>query len=148
MAMDKFNALSTGEKLIVGGGALMLIASIFPWYRFSELGFSFSESGWGDPGSIWSILAILLSVALAGIVLAMRIGNMTMPSLPENLTWGAVYGGGAAVLIVLMLLKAWRILDVPVGGFGFGFYLAVVATAIIVVGGYQLYSADKPAVRR
>jgi hypothetical protein len=141
--MDKINALSTPEKAIAGGGILMLIASIFDWWRFSELGFSFGESGWGEPGQIWSILAILIAIVMAGIIIATRLGNVQMPALPEGVTWGMVWGGAAAAVVILMLLKAWRILDVPAGGFGIGFFLGVIAAAAIAYGGYMMYSEEK-----
>ena len=142
--MDKLNALSTPEKAIAGGGVLMLVASMLDWWRVSASGFgSFGESGWGSPGSIWGILAILLSISLAGVVLSTRLGNIQMPALPESLTWGKVWGGGAAAIVVFMLLKAWRITDVPVGGFGIGFFLGVIAAAAIAYGGYMLYTEEK-----
>ncbi len=34
--MDKLNELSTGEKLIAGGGVVLLIASFLPWYKVSR----------------------------------------------------------------------------------------------------------------
>ena len=137
--MERFKALSLPEQLIAGGGVLMLIASIFDWWSRSGFGYN----GWSRPGSIWSVLAILISIILAGVIVATRMGNMQMPALPQNLTWGQVWGGGAAAVVVLMLLKAWRILDVPVGGFGIGFFIAVVATAMIAYGGFMLYTAEK-----
>ena len=142
--MDKINLLSNGEKAIAGGGVLMFIASFFPWWRVSLGGFgSVSEGGWGSPGEFWSILAILISLALAGSVIVVNLGNVQMPALPSNITWGQVYGGGAAAVAVLMLFKAWRILDVPVGGFGIGFFLGVLAAAAIGYGGYLLYTEEK-----
>jgi hypothetical protein len=137
--MEKFKTLSLPEQLIAAGGVLMLIASIFDWFSYS----GFGEGGWGKPGSIWSVLAILISIILAGVIIATRLGNVQMPALPQNLTWGKVWGGGAAAVVVLMLLKAWRIMDVPVGGFGLGFFIGVVAAAMIAYGGFMLYTAEK-----
>jgi hypothetical protein len=54
-----------------------------------------------------------------------------------------VWGGGAAAVVVLMLLKAWRIQAAPYGGFGIGFFIAVVATVAIAYGGYMQYAAEK-----
>jgi hypothetical protein len=144
--VDKINTLSMPEKAIAGGGILMLIASILDWYHYSEGPFSFGESGWGSPGSIWGILAILISIALAGVVIATKFGNVQMPALPQGVTWSMVWGGGAAAVVVLMLLKAWRIMDVPVGGFGIGFFLGVIAAAAIAYGGYMMYSEEKAKV--
>jgi hypothetical protein len=150
--MDKINLLSLPEKLIAGGGVLMLIASFFDWWHFSIdiLGESASAGydGWGDPGAIWSTLAIIVSLALAGVIIATRLGNVQMPALPQNLTWGQVWGGGAALVAVLMLLKAWRILAAPVGGFGIGFFIGLVAAAAIIYAGYMLYMQEKTGVLR
>jgi hypothetical protein len=141
--MDKINEMGTSEKLIVGGGVLMLIASIFPWYSFDFNGFgSITRNGWQAPGSIWSVLAILIAVALAAVVLAVKFGNVKMPDLPENVTWGIVFAGGAAAVVVFMVLKLWRIADVPVGGFGFGFFIAVIAAALVAAGGFLAYQEE------
>jgi hypothetical protein len=141
--MDKINEMSTGEKLIAGGGVLMLIASFLNWWHASIGPISVGQSGWDAPGSLWGILAILLSIVLAGIVIAWRLGNVAMPALPENVTWGIVFGGGAALVVVFMLLKAWRITAAPVGGFGIGFFLGLIAAVCIAAGGYLLYSEEK-----
>src|SRR5438874_11347469 len=92
--MDMINQLSLGEKCVAGGAILMLIASFFAWWHYSvptELrgfpGGGASYSGWGAPGSIWSTLAILVSLFLGAAVLAQRLGNMTMPNLGQ-ITWG------------------------------------------------------------
>lgn len=144
---EKIKNLSLAEQLVAGGGILMLIASFFDWWHFSAgvEGFSISGGfdGWGDPGSIWSVLAILVSIVMAGVVIATKVGNVQMPALPQNVTWGQVWGGGAAAVVVLMLLKAWRILAAPVGGFGIGFWIAVVATVAIAYGGFLLYTKEK-----
>jgi hypothetical protein len=142
--VDKINLLSIPEKAVAGGGVLMLIASFFDWWHYSVSGFgSVGEGGWGEPGSIWGILAILLSLVLGGIVVATKLGNMQMPALPQGVTWDQVWGGGAAAVVVLMLLKAWRIMAAPVGGFGIGFFLGVIAAAAIAYGGYMMYMEQK-----
>jgi hypothetical protein len=151
--MAKINALSLGEKLVGGGGIVMLVASLLPWIKISVkgaagfAGASASKSAWGAPASIWSILAVFVAIVLAGVILA-RVMNMTLPALPSNLTWGQVFGGGAAAIVVLMILKAWRITAVDTGGFadksfGIGFFLGVVAMIAIAYGGFLLYSEDK-----
>ena len=147
--MDKINNLSTGEKLIAGGGILMFIASFFDWWHVSIEGFGGGgTNGWDAPASIWSILAILISIALAAAVIAIRLGNVNAPNLAENLTWGKVLAGGAAAVVVLMLLKAWRILAVDAGGFGIGFWLALIATIAIAAGGLLAYREEEAGVVR
>jgi hypothetical protein len=163
-ALEKIKAMSLAEKLISGGGVLMLIASFFDWWHYNaadELGGEFGElaeafgastsvgySGWGDPGAIWSVLAILICIALAALVIAVKVGDLQMPALPENLTWGKVFGGAAVAIVVFMLLKLWRIMDAPVGGFGIGFFIALVAAAAVIYGCYLVYSEEKAGVIR
>lgn len=144
MAMEKIKTMSLGEKLVAGGGVLMVIALLFlDWWHVSVEGFGGGgSSGTGDPGSIWGILILLIAIVLAGAVIGAKIANMKMPALPTGMTWGKVFGYGAAALVVLMLLKAWRINDVPVGGFGIGFWVGVVAAAAIAYGGYLLYREE------
>jgi hypothetical protein len=142
---EKLNQLSLGEKLVAGGGILMLIASLFDWWHYSSGPFDVGQDGWSAPGSIWGVLAILISIILAGIVVAVRLGNVNMPDLPAAWTWGMVYGAGAALVVIFMLLKAWRIMAAPAGGFGLGFFLGVVAAALVAYGGFVLYNSDRGA---
>jgi hypothetical protein len=159
---EKINQLSLGEKLLLAGAAIILVASFFNWAEASAsfAGFSSSAggSGWSAPGSIWSILAILVAVVLAGALLAMKFGNVSMPALPSGITWGMAYGAGAVLVIIFMLLKAWRITELPdlcagadeLGadcsvGFAIGYWIALVGTIIFAAGGYMLYTADKGA---
>ncbi len=137
--VEKLKALSLPEKLIAGGGVLMFIAGFFPWWSWSELGFSASEGGWGQPGSIWSVLVILISLVLAGIVLARALGNVALPDLGPSLTWPKVFAGAGVAIVVLMLLKLWRIMDVPAGGMGWGFFVAIIAAALVVAGCFLMY---------
>src|SRR5215204_4041263 len=99
---EKLNQLSLGEKLIAGGGLLMLIAGLFfDWWHYSLGGVgSAGTGGFDEPGSIWSTLAILISIVLAGIVVAVKFGNIQMPALPAGWTWGMIYGAGAALVVL------------------------------------------------
>lgn len=133
--MERLNELNLSEKLIAGGGVLMLIAAFLPWWSYSEGPFSVSKSGFGAPGSIWSLLAILICIGLAGIVLATKFGNVTLPDL-GTITWGQVFGGSAIALALFMLLKLWRIMDVEVGGMGFGFFVGLIAAAAVGYGAF------------
>ena len=147
--MDRINALSTGEKLIVAGGIVMLIASFLPWYSY-DFGLdgiadiSISRNGWQSPGAIWSILATLVAVAMAGTILAAKFGNMTLPALSNNLTWGTLYlaaGGIVALCVILKLVGESSYLS-------FGFYLGILAAIALAAGGYLLYSEEKKGVVR
>ena len=153
----KFKGLKLGMQLVAIGGVVMLIASFLEWYNISVGGFgSGGESGWGAPGSLWSILAILLSIVLALSVL-LPLFNVELPALPAGWSWGLVYGAGAAAVIILMLLKFWRIISVDAcgpltddlgcsDGAGIGFYIGALAAIAIAAGGWMMYSEEKKGV--
>jgi hypothetical protein len=138
--VDKINELSMGEKLIAGGGVVMLVASFLPWYRVSFLGVSASWNGWEAPGAIFSILAILLAVALAGAVLAPKFGNVTLPAL-GSITWGQAFLGGGAAVLVLVIIKFLN----ESSSLSIGFYLGFLAAVAVAAGGYFMFKEEKDA---
>jgi hypothetical protein len=158
---EKLNQLSLGEKLLLGGAVVIFIASFFNWAEASVTVAGFGTqsdggSGWSSPGSLWSVLAILIAVILAGALAALRFGDVTLPALPSGVSWGMVYAAGAALVILFMLLKAWRISALPgcgdAGdldgfdcsvGFAIGYWIALIGAVIFAAGGYMLYTADK-----
>jgi hypothetical protein len=141
--MDKINELSTSEKLIAAGGIVMLIASFLPWYRVSFLGFSVSANGWESPGAIWSILAVIVSVALVLSVVLPKFGNVTLPDL-GGVTWGQAFlAGGIAVAVFLVLKLVNHSSDLS-----FGFFLAILAAAAIVAGGFLAFQEEGGTQRR
>jgi hypothetical protein len=141
--MDKLNVMSLGEKLIAGGGVLMLIAIFLPWYKV-DLGFdefslgSVSRNGLESPGALWSLLALVVAVAMAVVVLGPKFANMRLPDIGKY-TWGqAMLAGGAlvAIFIVLKLVNESSYIS-------FGFYLGIIAAAALAAGGYLLYTEEK-----
>ncbi len=140
---EKIMNLSNGEKLVAGGGILMLIASFLPWYKGSfDVGVvSGSVSGWDAPGAIWSVLAVLVSIAMAGSVLALKLGNVKLPDL-GSVTWGQAYLGGGIAVAVLILIK----LANESSHLSFGFFLGIVAAVVIAAGGYLIYTEEKAGV--
>jgi hypothetical protein len=148
---EYMNKLTTGEKAFAGGTLLLLIdALIFDWFKYesgSELfDVSVSYGAFDYPGGTWVTLAVILSVALTGLLLAIKFGGMNAPNISASLTWGMIYGAGAALTVLFILLKFWRIMAAPAGGFDIiGFLLAVIAAAAIGYGGYLLYQSDKGA---
>jgi hypothetical protein len=144
--MEKLNALSTGEKLIAGGGILMLIASFLPWYDFDfglEFVGSITRNGWQSPNAIWSILATLIAVAMAAAVLAPKFGNVRLPDT-GSVTLGQVFLGAGALVAICILLK----LIGESSSMSFGFFLGILAAIACAAGGYLLYSEEKAGIVR
>jgi hypothetical protein len=146
--LERLNELSTSEKLISGGGLLMLIASFLPWYKisfdFGEFGGgSVSANGWEAPGAIWSILAVIVSVLMVAAVLGPKFANMKLPDMGQ-FTLGQVLAGGAGIIVVCVLLKLVN----ESSYLSFGFYVGIIAAALIAAGGYLAYTEEKAGVRR
>ena len=149
--MEYWNKLTMGQKLVLGGALLMLIASFLPWYKvsfgFEELGISgsVSRNGWQSPGALWSILALLISLAFAGVIIAKEFGNVQLPDLGQ-ITWGQAAlgaGGLVALCVIIKLINESSHLSI-------GFFLGIIAAAAIAAGGYFRYTEEQGAggVRR
>jgi hypothetical protein len=144
--MDKINQLSLSEKLIAGGGILMLVASFLPWYSidFGIEGFgSVSRNGWESPGAIWSVLAVLLGIAMVVVALGPKLAGMSLPDL-GGVTWGqAMLGAGAlvALCIIIKLINESSYMDI-------GFFLGILAAVALAAGGYLMYTEEKPGIVR
>lgn len=135
--MDRIQAMSNGEKLIAGGGIVMLIASILPWYSVDFIFGSINRNGWQSPGAIWSILATLLAVALAAAVIAPKFGNVTLPDL-GGVTWGQAFLAGGVAVVILVLIKLVN----ESSYMSFGFYLGIIAAIAIAAGGFLRFQEE------
>lgn len=96
--------------VVVGGGALVLIASLLPWYGLSTPFASISVSGWGAGFTAW--FSVVLCVAAAGYVLA-RASGIALPTLPVGPS--LLVAGLAGLAVVLMLI---RLVTLPTGSAG------------------------------
>jgi hypothetical protein len=148
MMMEKVNALSLPEKLISGGGILMLIASFLPWYKYDFgieefASISVSRNGWESPGAIWSVLAVIIAVVMVAAVLGPKFANMKLPDLGKYTVGQALLAAGVAcaVLVLLKLISESSYLS-------FGFYLGIIAAAALAAGGYLTYSEEKQRAAR
>jgi hypothetical protein len=134
--VDKINTMSNGEKLIAGGGVVLLIASFLPWYSIDFGGLvSVSRNGWQSPGALWSLLAVLIGVVMAGAILAPKFANMQLPDL-GSFTWPQAHlalGAAAVLLLIIKFINESSYLS-------FGFYLGFLAAIALAAGGYMYFT--------
>ena len=140
--IEKFMALSIGEKLIVIAGLVLLIDGFLPWYsvsvEFAGVEVSDSANGWGAPGALWSMLAVLIGIAMAGVV---GVKISTEGVIPENVggfTWPKIFLGGGVAALLLVVIKFLN----ESSSLGFGFYLGFLAAAALAVGGFLMYREE------
>jgi glucan phosphoethanolaminetransferase (alkaline phosphatase superfamily) len=153
-----FAALTTPENrayLIAGvGGLLALIAYLFlPFYTVSGTGVfgavSSSATGSGMSGSSgWLYLPLLGSIVALVVAALLALGIRAVPQLTPQLGTRVILGSGAVALIglVLYLIQANNATSGLSGltsvagssisyGVGFGFWVAIIASIGILVGG-------------
>jgi hypothetical protein len=137
---ERFQQTSLGEKIILIAGPLLLIDSFLPWYDVDLGPFgSVTRSGWESPGAIWSILAMLIGLVMAGVVAATRFTTTQMPALPEGVSWGRVHlgmGVAVALFVIIKLVNESSYL-------GFGFYIGIVLAAALAAGGFLMFQAEQ-----
>lgn len=137
--MEKLNALSLGEKIIVLAGVVLFIDGFLPWYSVDIGIASFSRNGWQSPGAIWSILAILIGMAMAGVVV---LKNFTEAAIPDNVSgfsWPKIHLGGGVAALVFVLIKLLN----ESSYMGFAFYVGIIAAGALAVAGFLMYRQER-----
>jgi hypothetical protein len=144
--IQKFTALSIGEKIIIPAGGFLFIDGFLPWYRVSEevLGFSVnvSRNGWQSPGQFWSILAVFIGLAMAATVILKNFSQVEIPDNVGGLSWPKLYLGGGAAALAFLLIKVLN----ESSYMSFGFYLGFLAAAALAAAGYLMYKEESEAI--
>lgn len=140
---EAIQKMPLGDKIIVPAGIILFIDSFLDWYSveacFLDVCVSASANAWDAPGAIWSILAVLIGLVLAGGVIAMRVFNVKMPALPEGMTWGRIDLGLAAAAGVFLLIKLIN----HSGDLAFGFFIGIICVAALIAGAFLNFQAER-----
>ena len=118
--MEQLNALSTGRKLILGAGALLLIDSFFHWQASGPYGLSAWHGFWG-------VLLGLMTLALLAWVGARAFGV----ALPANVPDGLFTLGLGVLMILFALIKA-----LSDSYTAWPAYVGIVLAAVVAYGGW------------
>lgn len=140
--LERFNALSVGEKIIIVAGVVLFIDGFLPWYSvdLGPLG-SYTRNGWESPGAIWSILAILIGLAMAGVVAVKNFATVAVPDNVGGFTWPRIHLGAGLAALVFVLIK----LANESSHLGFAFYVGIIAAAALAAAGYMMYRDERAA---
>jgi len=143
--LEKFMALSIGEKIIIIAGLVLLIDGFLPWYsasaEFAGVKVSASASGWEAPGAIWSMLAILIGLAMAAVVILKGLTEVEIPDDVGGQSWPRILLGGGVAALVLVVIKFLS----ESSNLGFGFYLGFIAAAALAAGGFLMFREESAA---
>ena len=144
--MERFKALSIGEKIILVAAVVLFIDGFLPWYSvdLGPIG-DFTRSGWQSPGAIWSMLAILIGLAMGAVIVTKSLAKEgTIPNNISGVTWPKIFLGGGVAALVLVLIKLLN----ESSYLGFGFYLGIICVAALVVAGVLMYRQEMAASSR
>lgn len=137
--LERFNALRIQEKSILVAGLVLLVDGFLPWYSV-DLGLvSFTASGWEAPGAIWSILAVLIGAAMAGVIIAKAFTDVKLPDNVGGMSWPKINLGAGAAVLGLLLLK----LFLESSYISFGFYVGLLSAVVLAGSGLWLYREEE-----
>jgi hypothetical protein len=88
-----------------------------------------------------SVLAILIGLAMAGVVGLKASGTATIPDNVGGVTWPKIHVGGGAAALLLLLIKIISDNDFT----AFGFYLGIIAAAALAAGGFLMFREESAA---
>jgi len=137
--VERFKAMSVGEKIIIVAGVLLFTVGFLPWYSVDLGPFgTFTRSGWESPGAIWSILAVFIGLAMAGVVIVKGLTNVEIPDNVGGLSWPKILLGGGVAALAFVLIKLLN----ESSSMGFAFYLGIIAAGALAVAGFLMYREE------
>src|SRR3989337_617236 len=135
--IEKIMALGIGEKIIIIAGLVLLIDGFLPWYSVDLGPFGdYTRNGWQSPGGLWSMLAILIGLAMAAVVV---LKGLTEVEIPDNIggqSWPRILLGAGVAALLLVVIKFLN----ESSYLSFGFYLGFIAAATLAVAGLLMFT--------
>ena len=133
MDVSKFK---TSDWLMVGGGALFLIAGFLPW--FSIRGLSWNAFSFFFTGTLPWLLVV--AVGVLAFLAATEIFK-----LPDNLPVPTIFLGAtalSALLVLLRLITGYSRAGITIGDRGIGLFLGLIAAGVATAGAYMNFAAS------
>lgn len=133
------NKLTMGDKIVAGTGIVLIIGLFaFPWHSFPGVSNDFVSVGGGSfsamstHNTFWAVLALILTLALVGVVLAQKLGNVELPDLP--VPWNDAKFYAAVAVLALLLLK----LITETTSLGWGAWVNILLAGGMAYGGFLI----------
>lgn len=130
---------TTGQRIAGAGGLLLFISLFLPWYALS--GANYGADFGNQSGLAWESTLDLYLLITVGIAFACTFGVGRGVLIP------GVSTGGATALLggIGFFLLLWRLVfDFPAGGGRMvGIFFALIATAVVLVGGLRCNAEDQ-----
>jgi hypothetical protein len=127
--MERLGVLTNGEKMFVGSGLWLALASLFPWFTYSVGDVSIPMRPW-DIHPL-AVFPILFGLAAAGLILVLRLGNFP-PQFFNAVRTPLLVVAGISDAALGILAKSF--IDDPNVSINFGFWLALPAGLLLFYG--------------
>lgn len=148
--MNSIQRFSRPEKIFAVAGIVLLIGMFaFPWYHVGVPSFtvggqtfggeSFDSNVLKGPGSFFSIVALILLIALLAEFVVRRLTAVQLPEIPVS--WNAAEFYAALAVLALLVIKVLF----HVGNFGWGFYVVLAAAVVLAYGAFGISRSSSPA---
>ncbi len=149
--MNALQRFTLPEKITAAAGIVLLIGMFaFPWYHVGIAsitvgghtfgGESFNSNVLKGPGSFFSIVALIVLIALLAEFFVRRLSSVQLPEIP--IAWAAAEFFGALAVLALLVIK----ILFHIGDFGWGFYAVLVLAVAMAYGGFGI-SRDSSTAR-
>lgn len=139
--IEGFKAMGLAEKIMVVAGVVLFIDGFLPWYDV-DLGFaSVTRNGWESPGAFWSIIAVLIGLAMASVVALKSLTEVAVPDSLSGVSWPKIYLAGGVAALAFVLIKLLN----ENSYMGFGFYIGIIAAAALAGAGFYAFQQERTA---
>jgi hypothetical protein len=139
--MNALQRFSLPEKITAVAGIVLLIGMFaFPWYHVGLPSFtaggqtfggeSFDSNVLKGPGSFFSIVALIVLVALLAEFFIRRLTAAALPEIP--VAWNVAEFLAAVAVLALLVIKVLF----HIGNFGWGFYVVLAAALVLAYGAF------------
>jgi len=144
--IERFQALSIGEKIIIIASPLFFIDSFLRWFHY-DVPYGPSRSAWSGDLSFFSIIAVLAAIVMAAQIAVARFTTVQLPALPQGVTWARIHLGLAAYVAFAVVIRL--LVGESAGPFdadrSYGLWIAVVLAAALVVGAFLMFQEESAA---
>ena len=129
MAVIGGRNVGTNDLVVISAGIVMFIVSFFPLYGIGP----YHDNTWN--GGFFSLVALLLVLAVAGIAAARVFGGKTLPPVSGGTVSWTFIATAASLVAVLFLLLRW--VTVPqYTSAKIGLYLGLIVAIVQTAFGY------------
>jgi hypothetical protein len=139
--MNALQRFSLPEKITAVAGIVLLIGMFaVPWYHVGLPSFTAGDQTFGGesfdsnvlkgPGSFFSIVALIVLIALLAEFFIRRLTAVQLPEIP--VAWNAAEFFAALAVLALLVIKVLF----HIGNFGWGFYFVLAAALVLAYGAF------------